>query len=64
MGVSIQHSREFTQCVPHSQIHQMQLPHFDVLFVVFAPFAAFHSDGEDGVRSRRMLIHVCHTDLP
>ena len=42
----------------HSQVHQVQLAHPDVLLAVRALLTALDGDGEDGVRARRVLVHV------
>ena len=48
----------------HCKVHQMELSHAYVLLLVRANVTALHSDGEDDMGTRRVIIHVSRCKLP
>ena len=48
----------------HCKVHQMELSHAYVLLLVHANVTALHSDGEDDMGTRRVIIHVSRCKLP
>lgn len=43
----------------YCQIDQMKLPHAHMLVTVYTLLTALDGDGEDSMRSRAVLVHVC-----
>lgn len=46
----------------HSKIHEVQFAHAHVHVPINSLLTALDGDGEDGVRARAVLVHVCGTN--
>ena len=47
----------------HSKVHEIQLPHSDVLLSILSQITALHSNSEDDVGTRGMIVHIRHCKM-
>lgn len=65
---SLRYIASFTQNFPatdtYCKINQMKFSHADMLVSIHTLLTALDGNGEDGVRTGAMFIHVCGTNRP